>query len=71
VQAEPIDAALKKRLVSAMADVVKALDSGRGNPCAQLGDIVSTVERAGKKLTASQAQRILTDLARIRTVVGC
>jgi hypothetical protein len=71
VQAEAIDAALKKRLLSALNDAAKSLQSGRGNTCGQLAGFAAIVDTSGKKLTPSQIQRMLTDVARIQAVVGC
>jgi hypothetical protein len=71
VQAETIDASLKRRLLSALSDAAKSLSSGRGNTCQQLAGVASIVESSDRKLTAAQIQRMVTDIARIRAVVGC
>ena len=71
VQAQTMAAALKRRLLSTLNAAANAAASGRSSACQQLASVASIVQGAGNRLSPAQAERILTDVARIRAVLGC
>jgi hypothetical protein len=67
-----IDATLQRQLVTALKKAAAAAASGDSQTaCKQLATVESLVNKAGNALTKGQTNKILNDMAQIRTVLGC
>lgn len=66
-----IDSSLKKSLLASLAKAATAIVSDKPAACSQLANVISTVDKAGTKLSSAQANRILREVETIRAVAGC
>jgi hypothetical protein len=69
----PIDAATQKALLTALKAAASSVAANRRNACTELASVATLAQSAARarKLTAAQADRIVSDVNRIRAVLGC
>jgi hypothetical protein len=67
-----IDATLQKQLLTALKAAATSVAAGRRSACAHLTTVATLATNArGTTLTVEQADRIVSDVMRIRSVLGC
>jgi HYR domain len=73
VDSQALEKNLAERLTARIADVRKQLAAGRTSAvCGGLADMTADAQKEWSKgLTPEQSERLVTDVARVRAVVGC
>ena len=66
-----VDLSIKRELLAVFKTAASSPTKGKSAACAQLASVAETVKDAGTKLTPPQAAQIMSDVTRIKAVLGC